>query len=299
MSLFPDFTPFDLQVSSNITIHGVYHGAGPALLLLHGFPQTLHIWHRIAPRLTSYYTVIALDLRGYGCSSKPHGSSTHVEYSKSAMAKDCVTVMKSLGYDRFYVCGHDRGARVTHKMCVNHSESVIKAIFLDICPTLSMYEKTDQDFATAYFHWFFLIQPYPFPEKLIGLDPKAWMQTYLCGGLQTGGGDGVFDDRAVKEYLGALDNPETVHGMCEDYRAAASIDLEEARADIAGKKHIKCPLRVICGRKGVIARLFDVEKEWKQVHQTGEVEYFDAESAHYIPEEAPEEVTEHILNFLV
>ena len=294
--MFSNFSEFNVEVESGITIHGVKGGAGPGLLLLHGFPQTHHIWHLVADELASQYTVVALDLRGYGESSKPESDEDHRPYSKSAMAGDCISVMSNLGIPRFYLCGHDRGARVAHKMCVNYPGSVIKAIFLDICPTLAMYSKTDFQFAKAYYHWFFLIQKAPLPEMMINLDPVKFVEASMS--RQPAATD-LFHPDALAAYLEPVKQPETVHAMCEDYRASASIDMDEAREDIRNGRHIQCPLRVLYGAKGIIGKCFDVPAEWTAVHATGEVEVESVDGGHYIPEERPEAVLTNIREFFV
>ncbi|CAM6109509.1 unnamed protein product [Calypogeia fissa] len=299
--LFEGFTSFDVEVEPDISIHGIRRGNGPPLLLLHGFPQTHHIWHLVAPKLASSYTVIAPDLRGYGASSKPHGSDSHVEYAKSTMARDCVTVMKHLGFTEFLVCGHDRGARVAHKLCVDYPTLVKKVMFLDICPTLGMFSKTDQALATAYFHWFLLIQEDPFPEEMILGNPNLMAEKFFGKGLKGQGGVwnvGIFDEEVMKEYVAQLGNRESVHGMCEDYRAAATVDLAEQRKDIEQGRRIRCPVRVLWGRKGVVGRLFDALTEWRDVSD-GSVDGEALDCGHYIPEEKPDEVVHHVMEFLV
>ncbi len=292
--MFEEFKPFDIAVQPVLNIHGIRGGSGPPLLLLHGFPQSHHIWHLIAPKLTNDFTVIAIDLRGYGASSKPIGDEHHKLYAKSAMAKDCIDVMADLGFDQFYVGAHDRGARVAHKLCVDYPQAVRKVILVDICPTLAMYNKTDQEFATAYFHWFLLIQAAPFPETIITHSPMAFAERFFGRA-----GMGVFDHECLAYYISMLANPEAVHGMCEDYRAGASIDMEEARKDIEANRLVKCPVRVLWGKKGVIEKSYDAISEWKEVHASGEVDGRSVDCGHYIPEEAPDVVVKHIKDFFV
>ena len=292
--MFDGFEPFDAKLQSNITIHGIQAGSGPPLLLLHGFPQSHHIWHLIVPKLISKFTLVAIDLRGYGASSKPSGNEHHKLYAKSSMAKDCMDVMTKLGYSEFYVCAHDRGARVAHKLCVEYPHAVQKAILLDICPTLAMYNKTDQNFATTYFHWFLLIQASPFPEILITHSPMAFAEQFF-GRV----GMDVFDHECLAYYTSMLANSEAVHSMCEDYRASASVDMAEATNDIEAGKHIKCPIRVLWGAKGLIEKAYDAIDEWKKVHATGDVDGESVDCGHYIPEEAPDVVVKHILEFFI
>jgi len=294
--MFPSSTPFDIPLTPTLTIHGLRLGTGPPLLLLHGFPQNLNIWHLVAPQLANTYTTIALDLRGYGQSSKPPGGENHAAYSKSAMAKDCVDVMAHLGYEKFYVCAHDRGARVAHKMCVNYPGKVMKAMFLDIAPTLAMYNKTDFAFARAYWHWFFLIQPSPLPESMMLANPRGWIENTMGG--RYGVGLKVFDKGALESYVKQMGDEECVKGMCEDYRAAASIDLEESREDVEKGRKIKCPLRVLWGKRGVIEAQFDALKEWKAVAEEGLVDGECLNCGHYIPEEVPEDLLKNIKEFL-
>ena len=202
--------------------------------------------------------------------------------------------MSSLGFSNFDICSHDRGARVAHKLCVDHPEKVGKVMFLDICPTLAMYEKTDMVFAKAYWHWFFLIQPSPFPETLILKNPEVFKAKFFEGGYA---GRGSFiDEQAMKEYVKQYTDEETVHGMCEDYRAASTIDLMEARKDKQVGRKIKCPVRVLWGNKGVIQALFDALGEWREVSE-GEVSGEVVNSGHYIPEEAPDVLLKHIDEF--
>ncbi|KAI5458817.1 Alpha/Beta hydrolase protein [Mariannaea sp. PMI_226] len=296
--MFEEFQPFEIETQSDppVTIKGLRSGdansSRPPLLLLHGFPQTMHIWHRVAPELVERYTVILMDLRGYGSSSKPKDV---VAYAKSAMARDCIKVMDTLGFtDSFYVCAHDRGARVTHKLCVDYPERVTKAILLDICPTLAMYTKTNFDFAKSYFHWFFLIQQEPLPEMLISSRPRELAELFM-GGRQKDGLQ-IFNPECFENYVKNLENPAAVHGMCQDYRAAATLDLEEAREDLKNSRLVRCPLHILWGKHGVIEKCFDAIQEWQAVTEPGvSVTGKSVESGHYVPEQAPEEVTAAIL----
>lgn len=284
------FSAFDIEVEPGVTIHGVHGGTGPALLLLHGFPQTHVLWHIVAPQLASRYHVVAMDLRGYGASSKPDGGDSHEGYAKTAMARDTNAVMQKLGFQTYFVCGHDRGGRVAHKLCVDHPGAVRKAIFLDICPTLAMYEKTGFFFAKAYYHWFFLIQKAPFPERVISSDATLFADLHLDDTK-------VLDPEAFKAYVKALGDYDTVHAMCEDYRAGASIDMEESRQDIAAGRHIRCPLRLYWAKHGVIEQCYDAIGEWKAVHATGDVDGHVVDCGHNIPEELPNELVKYIQEF--
>jgi haloacetate dehalogenase len=294
--MFNGFEAFDIKPSSNpdVTIHGIKGGSGPPILLLHGFPQTLHIWHLVAAQLTQQYTIIAIDIRGYGASSKPSGIAN---FAKSVMARDCAIVMETLGYSTYFVCAHDRGARVAHKLLVDYSSRIRKAIFLDICPTLAMYSKTDLEFAKSYFHWFFLIQDAPLPEILISASPRKYAELHMGrrGGLE------MFDKSCWEEYVQVLEDPTAVHSMCEDYRASASVDLVDARVGIKDGNLIKTPLRLLWAKKGVIEKCFDAVKEWKDVvAEAGiPIDGHSVDCGHYIAEEAPDEVVKEIRDFFV
>lgn len=295
--MFEDFTPLDIQTQSSppITIHGLQHttSSGPALLLIHGFPQTHHIWHLVTPALISSYKVILVDIRGYGASSKPSGVQ---HYAKSAMAKDMHAVMSQLGHTSYFVVAHDRGARVAHKLMVDYPSEVKKAIFLDIAPTLCMFEYTNQEFATAYWHWFFLIQKTPLPEMLITSHARQFAELFMGGRLEDG--FSTFSAEAFEVYVRSLADHETVHAMCEDYRAAATLDLQEAKRDLEDGKKIKGDLKVIWGKRGVIEKCFDAVKEWTAVSD-GRVEGESLNCGHYVPEEKPDELIEKIKEFLV
>jgi haloacetate dehalogenase len=298
IELFPGFAHSTIPVGSDpaggddIAIHCAHGGSGPPLLLLHGFPQTHAIWHKIALTLVRDFTVVCPDLRGYGDSSKPKGAANHANYSKRAMARDQVRLMESLGFPRFAVVGHDRGARVGHRMARDHRDRINCLTVLDISPTLTMFSRTDMEFARAYYHWFFLIQPSPNPEHMIGADPKHYLR------WKTGGwgsvGHAHFDPRAYAEYERCYSDPATIHGSCEDYRAAAAIDLEHDRADLADK--ITCPLLALWGERGVVQRLFDPIADWRAV--ATDVRGHALPSGHYIPEEVPDLLLAELVPFL-
>ncbi|MGH8780701.1 alpha/beta fold hydrolase [Paraburkholderia sp.] len=288
---FEDFVPFSVAVG-DVDIHGVKGGDGPPLLLLHGHPQTRLIWARCAAKLAQHFTVIATDLRGYGASSKPPSDETHAPYSKRTMAADQVAVMRHFGFERFLVCAHDRGARVAHRMALDHPDAVERLMLLDIAPTLAMYEATDRRFATLYFHWFLLIQPEPLPETLIGGNPDVYVDRVMGSrhaGLEP------FEPAALAAYRAALRAPGAVHAMCEDYRASATIDLEHDRADLERGNKIACPLRVLWGEHGVIEQCFEPLAEWRRVAR--DVSGRSLPCGHYIPEEAPDALVAEMLAF--
>jgi haloacetate dehalogenase len=271
-------------------------GSGPPLLLLHGYPQTHVMWHRVAPYLAERFTVAAADLRGYGDSAKPTSDPAHAAYSKRAMARDQVEVMSSLGFERFAVVGHDRGARVTHRMALDHPDRVERAAVLDICPTLAMYERTDMAFASGYYHWFFLIQPYDLPERLIAADPDFYLESKTGGfGLDPRKDvSETFDPAALEEYKRCFRDPAAIHASCEDYRAGATIDLEHDRADLNRK--IACPLLVLWGTQGLVGRQFDVLGLWRE--RAGDVTGRSIDCGHYLAEEAPADTLAALQAFL-
>jgi len=288
-SLFPDFAPHRVATSGT-EIHCVVGGNGPPLLLLHGYPQTHAMWHRIAPRLAESYTVVCSDLRGYGDSGKPEGGERHVNYSKRAMALDQVELMRALGFTRFRLAAHDRGARVAHRLCLDHPDAVARVAVLDISPTRIMYGRTDKAFATAYYHWFFLIQPFDLPERLIGADPVYYLRRKI-GAWSADASH--FDPRALAEYERCFANPATIHSSCEDYRAAATIDLEHDAAD--ADRRVACPLLALWGDKGVVHRLFDPIADWRSV--ADDVRGRSLPSGHFLAEEAPEETLAELRAF--
>jgi haloacetate dehalogenase len=255
-------------------------GSGPPLLLLHGNPQTHAMWHKVAPRLAGEFTVVATDLRGYGDSSKPETTPDHAPYSKRAMALDQLAVMRSLGFERFFVCGHDRGGRVAYRMALDHPERVLKLAVLDIVPTWEAFSRADMAFGLGYWHWFFFAQPYDLPERLIGTDP-----TYFFLSRQER--SHVFAPEALEEYLRCFRDPRTVHAICEDYRAAATLDFAHDEADRRAGKRITCPVLALWGRQGNLEQWYDVPGIWRG--WADDVRGRALECGHYLPEEAPEE----------
>jgi haloacetate dehalogenase len=279
--------------ANGIDIALVTGGRGPPLLLLHGHPQTHAIWHKIAEALAQRFTVVATDLRGYGDSGKPKGLPDHANYSKRTMAQDQVDVMRSLGFDRFRLVGHDRGGRVAYRLALDHPERVEKLVTLDIAPTLAMYEQTTMEFAKAYFHWFLLIQPEPFPETLMRADPEFFLKSFMG---RRSAGLAHFAPEAFAEYLRCFRQPDTPHGICEDYRASATIDLVHEREDLATGRKIRCPLLALWGGDGAVEKCFEPLDEWRKL--AADVRGHPLPCGHYIPEEAPEELLAELLAFL-
>ncbi|WP_085710696.1 MULTISPECIES: alpha/beta fold hydrolase [unclassified Pseudomonas] len=268
-------------------------GSGPGLLLLHGHPQTHVIWHKVAEQLAEHFTVVAADLRGYGDSSRPPADERHAQYSKREMARDGVELMKALGFTQFSILAHDRGARVAHRLALDHPAAVQRMVLLDIAPTLAMYSQTNEAFARAYWHWFFLIRPAPLPETLIEADPEGYLRSVMgsrSAGLKP------FTDEAFAEYLRCLSLPGSARGICEDYRASADIDLEHDRADLAADHHLSLPLLVLWGAEGTVGRCFDPLREWQQV--ATDVRGKSLPAGHYLAEEVPELLLAEALPFL-
>ena len=287
----PGFVPRDVE-TGGARIRAAAGGCGAPVLLLHGHPQTHATWHRVAPGLVrAGHTVVATDLRGYGDSGKPPGGEGHANYSKRAMALDQVEVMRSLGFPRFAVVGHDRGARVAHRMALDHPEAVDRIALLDIAPTATMYARTDKEFATRYFWWFFLIQPFDLPERMIGSDPEYFLRRHVAGQMKT---PGALDEAVFQEYLRCYRDPATIHAICEDYRAAATIDLEHDAAD--AERRIAAPLLALWGAKGTVGALYDVLATWREkaLDVTGRA----LDCGHSLQEEAPEETLAELLAFL-
>ena len=277
---------------NGVTIHFQHGGSGPPLLLLHGYPQTHVIWHKIADRLAQHFTCVMPDLRGYGDSSKPAGTIDHANYSKRVMAQDMVALMNELGHARFHLCGHDRGGRVAHRLTLDHPAAVERLMLIDIAPTLTMYDATDKAFATFYYHWFMLIQPAPLPETLIGNNAEFFLD-YTLGGWGSNGASFITPE-AMAAYRRAFCTAETIHATCEDYRASAGIDLEHDQADADNR--IACPLHVVWGEHGVVGRLFDPIADWQEKSK-GAVTGVCFEAGHFIPEQSPELLLGEMLRF--
>ncbi|TMH04170.1 MAG: alpha/beta hydrolase [Betaproteobacteria bacterium] len=273
--MFEGFDAHDVTVNG-VRLHARVGGGGPAILLLHGHPQTHAMWHAVAPVLADRFTVVTLDLRGYGDSDRPASDDTHAAYSKRTMAADALAVMRELGHARFAVCAHDRGARVAHRLALDHPDAVQRLLLLDIAPT----------------HWFFLIQPAPLPERFINADPLAYLHDVIG---RRHAGLAAFAPPALAEYERCIARPGTAHAICEDYRASASVDLDHDRADRAAGRKLVMPLRVLWGAHGAVGRCFDVLALWRDAAETVSGRALDC--GHYIAEERPQELIGEMLDF--
>jgi haloacetate dehalogenase len=288
--MFTHLAAFTHTTPEGITLKGVTGGNGPPLLLLHGYPQTHVMWHKAAPLLERHFTLIIPDLRGYGASSKPPTTADHAPYSKRAMAQDMVHLMTHFGYDQFAIVAHDRGARVAHRLGMDHPNRVTKMTLLDIAPTREMYANTTDGFARAYWHWFFLIQDAPFPENMIAANPRAYVHK-KCGAWSAGASP--IASEAMAYYVQAFEDPATIHACCEDYRAAASIDIAHDNAD--GDRKLTAPLQVLWGAHGAIEAHFDCLALWRQ--RAENVIGHRLPAGHYLAEEVPEMVVRDVLAF--
>ncbi len=290
---FPDFSLEHVAVSAG-RLRLRRGGSGPPLLLLHGNPQTHAMWHKVAPALAKRYSVVCPDLRGYGGSFKPPVSVDHAAYAKREMAKDMAELMAHFGHDTFFVAAHDRGARVAHRLALDHPGRVARLALMDIIPTLEHFERTDMAMAMGYYHWFWFAQPHPFPENVISAAPDAWWRAHTSREPKP---PDFFAKEALADYMSAIHDPRMIQGMCEDYRAAATIDLEHDRASRAAGEKIRCPLLVLWGKKAKIEVWYDALGIWKQ-YCRAEVTGGPVDSGHYLAEEAPQEVLEHLARFL-
>jgi len=288
------FSHFDVQTveRDGVRLHTRAGGEGSPLLLLHGHPQSMAMWHKVLPALAARHRVVLMDLRGYGDSSRPAADAQHVNHSKRDMALDALAVMRAHGFERFDVLAHDRGARVAHRLAADHPQAVQRLMLLDIAPTLAMYENTSEAFARAYWHWFALIQPAPLPEALIDSDPSRYVRSVM-GGRHAG--LAPFTPEALAEYERCAAIAGTGTSICEDYRASAGIDLEHDRADVAAGRRLAQPLRVLWGEHGAVGRCFDVLALWREraTQVTGQA----LPCGHYLAEELPEQVAAQALNF--
>jgi len=283
--VFAGFETFGVD-AGEARIHGVRGGSGPPLLLLHGYPQTHVMWHAVAPALAEDFTVVACDLRGYGASDKPPTTADHWPYTKRAMANDQIAVMRALGFERFAVCGHDRGARVGYRMALDHPERVERLGVIDIVPTGEVLRRTNREMALGYYHWFFLAQPAPLPERMIGAAPDAYYRHFDAP---------FFDPEAVAAYRRSADDPATIHAMCEDYRAAATLDYAHDMADAGRHRRIGCPVLALWGARWHLDDWYDVLAIWRT--WAGDVSGRALDSGHYVAEERPEETVAELRAF--
>ena len=278
--------------TSGATINVAIRGKGAPLLLLHGYPETHRMWHKVAPALADEFFVVCADLRGYGDSSKPEGTADHSNYSKRAMANDMIEVMAALGHDEFLIGAHDRGARVAYRLALDHPAAVKRLALLDIVSTKAVYEQGGMALAAAYFHWYFLIQPRPLPETLIGHDPALWLGTAFS---KLSADSTAFSDALIAEYLRTFGTPEGIHATCEDYRAGATVDLANDRADVDAGRKIACPTLILWGARSVVGRMFQPLETWRDLVSSPIGEAIDC--GHFIPEEKPVETLHALRGF--
>ena len=282
--MLESFIPFMVE-RQGVQLHTRAAGEGAPVLLLHGHPQSMAMWHRVAPVLAQTHRVVLMDLRGYGDSSRPEPDAAHHNHSKREMALDALAVMKAHGFERFDVLAHDRGARVAHRLVADAPDAVNRLLLLDIAPTLAMYENTSEAFARAYWHWFFMIQPAPLPEALIESNSARYVRSVM-GGRHAG--LAPFTPEALAEYERCAALPGTAQSIAEDYRASATLDLEHDRADVAAGRQLQQPLRVLWGQHGAVGRCFDVLALWRE--RAAQVTGCALDCGHYLAEEAPEQV---------
>ena len=290
--MLAEFDTFEIE-RDGVRLVGGSAGNGPPLLLLHGHPQSHAMWHLVAPQLVRHFSVVWMDLRGYGDSGRPADDEAHNVYSKREMALDALAVMRHLGHARFQMLAHDRGARVAHRLATDHPAAVERMLLLDIAPTLAMYENTTRAFATAYWHWFFLIQPPPLPEALIESDPVRYLRSVMG---KRHAGLSAFTPAALAEYERCIRAPGSAQSICADYRASATIDLEHDRADIAAGRRLEQPLRVLWGEHGAVGKSFDVLRLWRE--RASDTGGRSLPCGHYIAEEAPALLLAEAMEFL-
>lgn len=270
--------------TSGARINVATRGTGRPLLLLHGYPQNHRMWHQVAPTLAQQFSVVCADLRGYGDSSKPEGAPDHSNYSKRAMANDMVEAMADLGYSSFQIAGHDRGARVAYRLALDHPNAVERLALLDIVSTRAVYEQGGIEIARRYYHWYFLIQDRPLPEKLIGSDPAFWLDRFLSS-----------QSVDLSAYLPTFATPECIHATCEDYRAGFSIDLQHDREDVAAGRKITCPTLILWGSRGVVGTVYRPLETWRDLVASPTGHPIDC--GHFIPEERPQDTVRALLQF--
>lgn len=282
----------DVMLPNGVRLRVAIMGQGKPLVLLHGHPQNHLTWRKIAPELSQQFTVIMPDLRGYGDSEKPESDAGHRAYSKKRMAEDVALLMTALGYEKFAFVGHDRGGRVGHRLALDYPQRTERCVFIDIAPTATMYALTDKEFATRYFWWFFLIQPAPLPEKMIGNDPEFFLQKHIAGQLKT---PGATEPEIFADYLRCYRDPAMIHAVCEDYRASATLDLEDDAAD--SDKRIGCPLLLLWGEQGTVGQLYDVVGTWREKATLVSGEALPC--GHSPQEEVPEKMLVALRSFLM
>lgn len=292
--MLESFDHHDVDIQG-IGIHAAVGGDGPPVLLLHGYPQSHVMWHRVAPELADRHTVVLADLRGYGDSSRPASVPDHASYAKRTMAADQVGLMRHLGFETFALVGHDRGARVAHRLCLDHPEVVSRVALLDIVPTRHVFTHVDRAMAQAYYHWFFLSQDSDLPEHLIGADPGYWVRRKLA---QWSGAAGIdaFAPEAVEEYVRCFSDPSVIRASCEDYRAGASIDLEHDELDAAAGRRVACPTLVLWGAEGFVGKAYDVVPAWNKY--AADVRGEALNCGHFLAEEDPEGTLTALHDFL-
>lgn len=290
--MFEGFESRQVDIGNGITINFVAGGSGAPVLLLHGYPQSLAMWGAIAPLLARRYRVVAADLRGYGDSTKPACAPDHANYAFRAMAADQVALMRGLGFEKFHVIGHDRGGRTGHRMALDHPACVLSLAVLDIVPTYAMFVDTNRRVAQAYWHWYFLAQPAPFPEHMIGLDPDFFFETCLTGWGRMQISD--FNAAQLSEYRRCWRDAGMIHGSCSDYRAAATADLAHDEADLS--KKVACPALVFWGGNGLMGQLFDMQAEWAK--RLAQLTTATLPGGHFFPDQYPGETAAILLDHL-
>ena len=292
--MFEGFKTFDIQTSdSQVEIHGVVGGSGPPVLLIHGNPLTHVHWHLVAPRLAKHFTVVATDLRGYGDSSKPRGLPDHSNYSFRRMAQDQVDVMAHFGFDKFCVAGHDRGARTAYRMALDHPGRVLKFASVDIIPTHFVLTHINREWALNSYHWFFMAQPYDIPEKLLEGKEQYYIEKKLT---KMGIGKGGFTPETLAEYARCC-TPENLHGVCEDYRAAATLDFEMDKTDFEAGRKIRCPTLVTWGEKSHTEKMVNPREAWP-LYAANIVKFCPLPCGHYPAEQVPDDVYRELSAFL-
>jgi haloacetate dehalogenase len=295
-TLFPGFEVRDLETTRG-AVHAMVGGEGPPLLLLHGYPESLLMWHAVAPLLAERHTVVAADLAGYGGSFRPAAAEDHAPHSKRAMARDQVEAMAALGFDRFAVAGHDRGGRVAYRMALDHPDRVHRLAALDIVPTGEVWRRADRDFARGYWHWSFLSLPPPLPERLIGGSPQAFFDLHVRAGMGLGAEAGRYPAEVMESYRRALDDPGALEAMCEDYRAGASIDVEHDDTDLASARQIACPVQVLWAQRGALPLFYgDALEVWRP--WASDLRGRALDCSHFLAEDRPEETASELLAFL-